>query len=47
VLTHGREAIFDRHATEADFREDETEELDAGMLHAIEDPELAINVSVA
>lgn len=43
VITTGG-VFFDRHATEADFRRPLVSELYAGVIHAIEDPKLAINV---
>ncbi|KAI0752286.1 RdRP-domain-containing protein [Irpex lacteus] len=45
VITAGG-VFFDRHATEADFRRPLVSELYAGVIHAIEDPKLAINLGL-
>ena len=47
VAYHGKELIYDRHATEADFFGDFTSEVDAGVIQAVEDHRLDINVGVA
>ncbi|KAI0695361.1 RdRP-domain-containing protein [Cytidiella melzeri] len=46
VLSIGKDAIFDRHGTEADFLEQPTAELEAGVIHTVEDPERAINLGL-
>lgn len=44
-LRIGREAIFDRHATEADFFTDPKEERYANIIHAVGDPRARFSVS--
>ena len=44
-LTIGREAIWDRHATEADFMGPDISEAAAGPIQALVDDRLIVNVS--
>lgn len=47
IIFLGKEPVYDRHATEADFFRNLTNELDAGVIQAVEDHRLDINVGVA
>lgn len=44
VLSVGKEGVFDRHSTEADFILPEVSESFAGIMHAVGDERLTINV---